>query len=246
MEDTMTAAEIKQMIMDNSQDSQENKQFDLVDVYSAASAAMRINSEYVKVHDTRDDKASNSRIMRHLLCHAPEMITEADCKEGAAMMEYIQGKLPELLSGQLETYWQQAVLMTEQKTIASDDYKKLAFIASLPSSYLNARQRENVFNLMILLAENSIHLGKIGEQVTLDVQILGAVYSKNYLKWYHTAITADGNLVRFPLGDKLERGVNAKIAGKIHRHADGNTTTLHYVRVKKILDNNQELANINV
>jgi len=119
------------------------------------------------------------------------------------------------------------------KTIRVDDYKNIAFIASMPSSYLNAQQREDMITQMNTLAENSSHLGSKGDVFPAQrVEIVGAVYSRNYFKWYHTALTEQKNLIRFPMTDKIEPGTTVVISGKIHKHSDGNTTILHYVRKK--------------
>jgi hypothetical protein len=237
MEDAMTPTEFKQLMSETLEsEALVGKEVSILQLYSAACAALRINNEYVKAFDKREDKASNSNIIRFLLVHRPDLVTEKDNDEGAAMLEYIQGKLVELVAGHLEDYWQRAVMMTEQKTYRTSDYKDIAFIASMPSSYFNAQQRDDVNNELALLSENSSHVGKIGETYVFVLRILGAVFSKNYVKWYHTAVTDNGNLVRFPLSHKLERGHWAEISGKVHRHADSNTTTLHYVRVKKTLD----------
>jgi hypothetical protein len=193
---------------------------------------LRINTKYVRREEATEEVKANSWLMTDILNGKIEM-TDADREEGANLLSFLQGKLPDLIAETLESYWQKCVLMTEMKTIRVDDYKNIAFIASMPSSYFNAQQREEMIMQMNTLAENSSHFGSRGDAFPSQrVEIVGAVYSRNYFKWYHTALTEQKNMIRFPMTDKIEPGTSAVISGKIHKHGDSNTTILHYVRKK--------------
>lgn len=204
----------------------------LVEAFAAACAALRINTKYVRREEATDEVKANSWLMSDILKGEAEM-TDADRQEGADLLSFLQGKLPELIAGTLESYWHKCVMMTELKQIRLDDYKNIAFIASMPSSYFNAQQREEMITQMSRLAENSSYFGKSGDAFPVQqVQVVGAVYSRNYFKWYHTALTEQKNLIRFPMTDKIDPGTTAVISGKIHKLGDSNTTILHYVRKK--------------
>jgi hypothetical protein len=204
----------------------------LTEALSAACAALRINTKYVRREEATEEVKANSWLMTDILNGKIE-ITDADREEGANLLSFLQGKLPDLIAETLESYWQKCVLMTELKMIRVDDYKNIAFIASMPSSYFNAQQREEMITQMNILADNSSHFGNKGDVFPAQrVEIVGAVYSRNYFKWYHTALTEQKNMIRFPMTDKIEPGTSAVISGKIHKHGDSNTTILHYVRKK--------------
>jgi len=149
------------------------------------------------------------------------------------ILEYLDSKMIELIAGTLHDYWKNLVLLTEQKAINAKDFKTLALVASVPNSYFNAIGREKAQDELRVIAENSRHIGKVGDNIEADLTIKSAVYSANYNKWYHTALTADQNLVCFPLSEQLNRGDIIAISARIHKHDDNNQTRLHYVRIKK-------------
>ena len=207
----------------------------LKDAMAAAVAAQRINGSYIKRYDVKEGELSNGALMREFL--NAEMknfnIFEADYAVASEILEYLDSKMIELIAGTLHDYWKNLVLLTEQKTIKSDDFKTLALIASVPNSYKNAIGRENAREEIRQIAENSHHIGKVGDNIATDVTIKSAVYSANYNKWYHTALTNDQNLVCFPLSEQLERGTVVSLTARVHKHDDNNQTRLHYVRMKK-------------
>ena len=207
----------------------------LKDAMAAAVAAQRINGSYIKRYDVKEGELSNGALMREFL--NAEMknfnIFEADYAVASEILEYLDSKMIELIAGTLHDYWKNLVLLTEQKTIKSDDFKTLALIASVPNSYKNAIGRENAREEIRQIAENSHHIGKVGDNIATDVTIKSAVYSANYNKWYHTALTNDQNLVCFPLSEQLERGTVVSLTARVHKHDTNNQTRLHYVRMKK-------------
>ena len=207
----------------------------LKDAMAAAVAAQRVNGSYIKRYDAKEGELSNGALMREFL--NAEMknfnIFEADYAVASEILEYLDSKMIELIAGTLHDYWKNLVLLTEQKTIKSDDFKTLALIASVPNSYKNAIGRENAREEIRQIAENSHHIGKVGDNIAAEVIIKSAVYSANYNKWYHTALTNDQNLVCFPLSEQLERGTVVSLTARVHKHDDNNQTRLHYVRMKK-------------
>jgi len=207
----------------------------LKDAMIAAVAAQRVNGKYIKRYDTKEGELSNGALMREYLNtemvnfnHLPQDIEIAE-----QILEYLDSKMIELIAGTLHDYWKNLVLLTEQKAINAKDFKTLALIASVPSSYNNAVKRENSREEIRIIAENSRHIGQVGDGIEAEVTIKSAVYSANYNKWYHTALTNDQNLVCFPLSEQLDRGTVINLTARIHKHDDNNQTRLHYVRIKK-------------
>ena len=213
----------------------DNNMISLKDAMTAAVAAQRVNGKYIKRHDAKEGELSNGVLMREFL--NPEMVNfnhlSQDIEIAEQILEYLDSKMIELIAGTLHDYWKNLVLLTEQKAIKSNDFKTLALVASVPNSYKNAVGRENSREEIRQIAENSKHIGKVGDNIATDVTIKSAVYSANYNKWYHTALTADQNLVCFPLSEQLERDTVVSLTARVHKHDDNNQTRLHYVRMKK-------------
>jgi len=206
----------------------------LKDAMSAACAAQRTNGRYIKRYDAQEGELSNGALMREFL--NPEKnfsILPQDIEFAEQICEYLDSKMIELIAGTLHDYWKNLVLLTEQKEINANDFKMLALVASVPSSYNNAIGREKAKDELRIIAENSRHIGKISDNIVAEVTVKSAVYSANYNKWYHTALTNDKNLVCFPLSEKLERGTVINLTARVHKHDDNNQTRLHYVRIKK-------------
>jgi hypothetical protein len=208
----------------------------LKDAITAACAAQRINGRYIKRYEADKEKGeeSNAALMRDIL--NPEVnhvkTLPEDIEIADKILEYLASKMVELISGTLHDYWKNLVLLTEQKEFSSNDFKTLALVASVPSSYKNAVDRENARDEIGILQENSRHIGNVGDNFEGKITIISAVFSYNYNKWYHTALTEDNCLVLFPLGEKLDRGSVIILTARIHKHDEDSKTRLHYVRIK--------------
>jgi hypothetical protein len=225
----------------------------LKDAITAACAAQRINGRYIKRYEADKEKGeeSNGALIRDIL--NPEIThvnaLPQDIENAEQIIEYLDGKMFELIGGTLHDYWRNLVLLTEQKEFLANDYKTLALIASVPSSYKNAIARENARDEITTLQVNSRHFGKVGDNFEGKVTIISAVFSYNYNKWYHTGLTEDNCLVLFPFAEKLDRGSVIILTARIHKHDEDNKTRLHYVRIKmkvpplletkKVLDNHE-------
>lgn len=210
--------------------------FTLEQCMAAACAAHRINGKYVRRNDATEDTPANNWLMVSILREQTHLLTHADTQSGEMVITYLQHKLPELIAETLQDYWRNAVLLTDKTEISLEDFRTIAFLASVPGSVYNACAREQVADEIAARKENSRCIGKPGDDFPRSqLTIMGSVYSRNYFKHYHTAHDADGNVFRFPLSEQLEVGSHHQIAGRIHKH-DQNMTILHYVRVKKPVD----------
>jgi hypothetical protein len=210
---------------------------DLETVLSAAVAAQRINGSYVRRDQATEEHPSNSALMFRLLEPSVEetlVILPEDQEQSKLIMEYLSHKLMDLVAGNLEDYWKNAVMLLDLQSIKTQDFGKLGFIASMPTSYNNAMARDRLQDHMRELAESSRHFGNVGDAFgRQNVAILGSVYSRTYNKHYHTALTQDNNMIRFPANERQQNESIVTISGKIHKHGDNNTTVLHYVKIHK-------------
>lgn len=220
-----------------------------LNMMAAAVAAHRINGRYIKRYEAQDGEWSNNVVVKFLIKpsatmdedtpshYAIESIKDTDREEAEKIVQYLDHKMIELIAGQLQDYWKNLVLLTERKTISDTDYRTIALLASVPSSYYNAIKREKSNERMAELKDNSKHIGKVGDNfATQTVTILSAVYSATYGKYFYSALTADQNIVRFPNSEQYFVDDNIELSGRIYKHDENNTTRLHYVRVKKVLD----------
>jgi hypothetical protein len=208
----------------------------LKDAMTAACAAQRINGRYIKRYEANKEKGeeSNGILMRDILNPEIEHVNSLpqDIEIAEQILEYLDSKMIELISGTLHDYWKNLVLLTEQKQINANDFKTLALVASVPSSYKNAIDRETARDKIGILQENSRHIGKVGDNFEGKITVISAVFSYNYNKWYHTGLTEDNCLVLFPLGEKLDRESVIILTARIHKHDEDYKTRLHYVRIK--------------
>jgi hypothetical protein len=223
--------------------------FPFVDVIAASCAALRVNGRYIKRHEGGEGELSNNVVLKYILDPAsfstgsaeiPEKyigqtVTDADLAEASAIVQYLDHQMLELIAGNLQDYWKNLVLLTERKTISSTDYRTLALVASVPSSYKNAMARETAIDKINTLSQNSKWIGKIGDNFPQqNVEIISSVFSATYNKWFYTALTADKNIIKFPHAQAMGTGDTLELSGRVYKHDENNTTRLHYVRVKKI------------
>lgn len=206
------------------------------DMMGASVAAMRINGKYYRKDSAPEGTIPNSVLMSGILAGDSEhgQVLPEDLVKSDLILEYLSFKVMDLIAGNLEDYWRSAVMLLDREEFHSYDGKTIAFMASIPTSYDNATERERVNAEMNELARYSSHLGSPGDAFPPQpIAILGSIYSKTYMKHYHTALAQENKVIRFPLPNKLERGQTVRISGKIHKHGDSNTTVLHYVRICK-------------
>jgi hypothetical protein len=217
-------------------EAQMTNTFTLQQCMAAACAAQRINGKYVRRDDSTEEFPANNWLTINILKENSDKVMDVDQENSRMVITYLEHKLPELIAETLQDYWRNAVLLTDKRDIGIEDYRTFAFLASVPGSVYNACTREQVAESLAKQVENSRCIGTVGKEFPrTQVTIIGSVYSRNYFKHYHTAYTADGDVIRFPLSEQLDTGSQPTIAGRIHKH-DGNMTVLHYVRVKKTVD----------
>jgi hypothetical protein len=214
-------------------------------VFAAASAAQRINGSYVKSSESRGEKPSNRAIMNFIVMGVSQYgyevevtqnwsIMDLDYVSADQIMEYYKSKTLEIMSGKANAYTMAAANAAYKEQIASNDQLTLGTVASLPQAHERSVAYDQTWDRVELLKRNSQHFGTVGDKFEGAVEVLSCIYSKNWFKYYVTAITKQGNIVNFASDGEYKQGETVEISSaKIKQHANENITRLHYVRVKR-------------
>lgn len=209
------------------------------DVWAAASAAQRVNGEYVKeavrVFDkdtglTRDVKRRNRDIMMEFLQNPDRLLVE-DVEAGEATRTYLEKDLVlRALKGRLTDFDSsvQRVLAVKDRFYTVTHNYELAVAAALPASAIRSQQRQNS-DTRLQFAKGG-HIGQPGNKITAHVEVLSCNYSKEYNIFWVKAITDQDQPVFFSLKEKFDAGTWLDIQGKVKAHKD-NFTQLNYVKV---------------
>lgn len=204
--------------------------------WGAAVAALRINGDYVKYEERdRDDyaivlKHPNKVVMRGLLDVNPELITAEDRARGLEFRAHFQGLLFREISGGLNDFLQSAMRIAGRDEFTDVDHLDLAILASLPKTAERDIARQTVQNERRELSRDSQHVGKIGDKMSADVEVLSCFYSQKWNTFYVNA-KADTNVLMFAYRTELARGQTLRIQGTIKAHRDDGVTQLNRVKV---------------
>ena len=214
-------------------------QYSVSDVWAAACAAQRINGEYVKepqrVFDkdtglTYDRKRRNRDVMMDFLTH-PENLTVDDVERGEYCRNFLQSDLTfRSLKGTLtefDTATRKVLAVTDHFSSHLHKYE-LAIVACLPASVERTETRQNADQRIKFAAGG--HIGKPGDKVTANVEVVSAAYSKEYNIYWIRGITDQDQAVTFSNKESWDVGTHFTIQGKVKAHRD-NLTQLNYVKV---------------
>lgn len=209
------------------------------DVWAAASAAQRVNGEYVKesirVFDkdtglTRDVKRRNRDIMMEFL-HNPDRILPEDVDAGESVRNYLEQDIVlRALKGRLTEFDAsvQRVLAVKDRFYTVTHNYELAVVAALPNSAIRSQQRQNS-DTRLQLARGGF-IAQPGAKITTHVEVLTCNYSKEYNIFWVRGITDQDQPVMFSLKERFDAGTWLDIQGKVKAHRD-NLTQLNYVKV---------------
>jgi hypothetical protein len=208
------------------------------DVFAAAVAAQRANEGYVSntTGVNTPNKPTNRHVMNVILnkSDTDDFTTcDADYVCAREIIEYYKGKTLEIMSGKANSYTMSAANAAYKESVASHDALTLGLIASLPNAWERSVAYDKTWDRVDDLKRRSAHFGEVGDKFEGKVEVLSCIYSKNWFKYYTTALTEAGNIVNFAGDHEFKQGNVVEITtAKIKQHAAENITRLHYVRTK--------------
>lgn len=201
------------------------------DVWAAACAAQRINDGYFKefVYEHTEGqsprlvKNKNRNLMLEFLQN-PDRLSVDDVEAGEALRVWLQNDLTfRALKSQLtefDTAAQKCLAVQDRFYTVLHRYE-LAVIACLPNSKVKADAKAQTQDR---LRETSGELiGNIKDKVTLNVEVIRCVYSRNWNCWFATAVTTDNRAVFFSNKESFDVGTHLTIKGTVKAHKDGQT-----------------------
>lgn len=202
--------------------------FNANDVWGAAAAAQRINGSYVKyvTEGCGSVEETNRQVMDNLLANT-DLITEADRTEGENIRTYYKGLTFKILQGIKLNDFDNTAMTIANRDVIESNYD-VAVIASLPSCYIRAKARDDA-NARVRDADGGF-ISSPGNKVTLELEVVKCIFSRNYNTYFVTGITDNNQAVFFSYKDGLNAGKRVKVAGTVKAHRD-DSTQLNRVKV---------------
>ncbi len=201
--------------------------FNADDVWSAACAAQRINGSYVKYRDPEDlDKETNRQIIDRFLSDTT-LITDTDREQGEAVRKYYKGLTFKILQGKKLNDFDNTTMVIANRDIIENAYD-IAVIASLPSCYDRAIQRDNI-NRKLENASGGF-IGRVGDKVKVNVEVVRCTFSQQWMTHFISGVTTDDQAVFFAYKQPIEIGKMIVAQGTVKAHRD-NSTQLNRVKV---------------
>lgn len=209
------------------------------DVWAAAAAATRVNGGYIKeatfkwdeeLHQSVLDKEANKVMVRNMLA-ANDTHTEDDIVRGNKAREYWKTNLLKMLSGAANDFEQTAIALANKEQI--ETVYDVSVISSLVASAERSLARDAVND--VKMQTNSVHVGKIKDNVMVpDAEVLIVRYNNNF-GMYRVDVRSKGNLFSWWSKAQYTVGDRVTIKGKVKAHyADRDTnvavTQLNYVK----------------
>jgi len=206
-----------------------------LDVVAAACAAQRVNGKYVKVPyqiGTTEDPNANPRITSRELVYKfleePSNILDVDRELAISIKEFYKGYTFKLLSGSYLSEFDRSVMKILEEEFTPEGYN-VALLTSLPQTYLRAKERDEA-DRRTRFAQGG-YVGKIGERLNLQVEVIKCVFSQKWGIFYITAMTTSDQAIFFGYKQEVATGTVLNIDGTVKRQ-DNNQTQLNRVKVK--------------
>lgn len=201
-----------------------------MDVVAAACAAQRVNGTYIKVkYQLGDDKPrQTNRELVYQYLEDESFITDADRLLAEDIKEYFKGYTFKLLSGAYLSEFDRNTMKILEEEFTPEGYN-VALLSSIPNSYLKAKKRDEA-DRRTRFAQGG-YIGKVGERLNLQVEVIKCVFSQKWGIWYITAMTTSDQAVFFGYKQEVAEGTVLNIDGTVKRQ-DNNQTQLNRVKVK--------------
>lgn len=201
------------------------------DVWGAACQAQRINGAYIKLSmlsesDKASNKLSNRQMIESFMVDS-SLITEEDREQGLKVRAFYQAFTFKILQGKRLSDFDNTAMLIANRDVIDSNYD-VAVIASLPSCYERGTKRQTV-DQRVSFAKGGF-IGRIGEKVSVTIEVLKSVYSQQWNTHYVTGITNDDQVLFFSYKQSIEVGKICDICGTVKAHRD-NSTQLNRVKV---------------
>jgi len=196
------------------------------DVWAAACAAQRINGAYLKVIEEGKNTETNRQIMDNFIANT-DLITEADREQGELVRTYYKGLTFKILQGKKLNDFDNTAMVIANRDVIESTYD-VAVIASLPSCYQRAVERDNK-NRKLENASGGL-VGRVGQKVKVNVEVVRSNYSQQYGVYFVSGLTTDDQAVFFSYRNGIEAGKLIIAEGTVKRHGE-NITQLNRVKV---------------
>jgi hypothetical protein len=197
-------------------------------VWSAACTAYRLNSGYLKQPEVIGDQVvrpTNREIVRRALAD-PALITDADRELAKQCRGYMASAVTmQALRTELGEWARITARVCGLDTI--DSTYDFSVITAMPHSYVKQLKKESVD---ARLARCQGTIGKLGDKVELDVEIVRNNYSAKFNTWFVSAITDKNYSVYFAYREQLPADAHVTIRGTVKRHND-RATQLNRVKL---------------
>jgi hypothetical protein len=105
---------------------------------------------------------------------------------------------------------------------------ELAVVAALPNSACRSQERQTA-EQRIQFAQGGL-VGKPGDQVTVNIEVIRSFYKKEFNIYFITGITDQDQVVTFGLKETFNTGTHLTVRGKVKGQRD-KTTQLNYAKV---------------
>lgn len=201
-----------------------------MDVVAAACAAQRVNDTYIKVkYQLGDDKPrQTNRELVYQYLEDESFITDADRLLAEDIKEYFKGYTFKVLSGAYLSDFDRNTMKILEEEFTPEGYN-VALLCSIPNNYLKAKKRDEA-DRRTRSAQGG-YVGKIGERVNLQVEVIKCVFSQKWGIFYVTAMTTSDQAIFFGYKQEVATGTVLDINGTVKRQ-DNNQTQLNRVRIK--------------
>lgn len=201
-----------------------------MDVVAAACAAQRVNGTYIKVkYQLGDDKPrQTNRELVYQYLEDESFITDADRLLAEDIKEYFKGYTFKVLSGAYLSEFDRRTMKILEEEFTPEGYN-LALLASIPNNYLKAKKRDEA-DRRTRFAQGG-YVGKVGDRLNLQVEVIRCVFSQKWGIFYITAMTTSDQAVFFGYKQEVATGTVLNIDGTVKRQ-DNNQTQLNRVKVK--------------
>lgn len=192
--------------------------------WAASAAAHRVQ---------KNQYTGENRALVSGLVQDPSSIMLADWAHAEAMIQYFQGLMFKVISGERMSGYLNSLMQLANSAQVTEH--NLGLLASAVKCHAEMSQRDEQKNQEKMLSAQSQCLGQLGEKLEFSVQVIRSSYSEKYGVYFVTAVVAGtSDLVFFSFKRCLDYNTEIRIRGTVKRHTDDRRTQLNRV---KILDN---------